>query len=321
MITTWSSFPRRQFLRAAGSAVAAVGGGGWQFGGIASGIMPAGSKMPPVAIFSKVYQELKLNFEQSAAVTAAAGLDGIDCCVRSKGEILPERAADDLPRYAEALSKQGVRMLLMTTGILGLDSPHAREILVSGKKLGVRYYRLGFWPLQPEIPANKRLDRIKSSLKDLAAMNRDLKVCALFENHSSQPNRPGGYAGGNLDELYDIVKDFDPNQVAVAFDLGHAIITHGERWRKHFEKLKEHIRVVYIKDVRQPDRFVPFGEGEFSRSGFFELLEKMNYDAPLSIHIEYSWAAKGQKTQAALVETLKRNRRVLGDWWHDAATH
>ena len=61
--------------------------------------------MPPVAVFSKLYQELKLNFEQSAEVTAEAGLDGIDCAVRDKGEIEPARAADEMPRYAEALGK------------------------------------------------------------------------------------------------------------------------------------------------------------------------------------------------------------------------
>jgi sugar phosphate isomerase/epimerase len=156
-------------------------------------------------------------------------------------------------------------------------------------------------------------------LQDLAAMNREMEMCALFQNHSAPPNRTDGHVGGNLDELHDIVKDFDPKQIGVAFDLGHAIITHGDDWRKHFDKLKDHIRVVYIKDVRRPAAFVPFGEGEFARSGFFELLKKMRYDAPMSIHIEYSWAPKGEKTEAALIETLKRSRTVVADWWQHAA--
>ena len=165
------------------------------------------------------------------------------------------------------------------------------------------------------------MEQIKSSLTDLAAMNKELGVCGVYQNHSAPPERADSPVGGNLDELYDIVKDFDPKQIGVAFDLGHAIITHGDEWQKHFEKLKDHIRVVYIKDVKRPASFVPFGEGEFSGTNFFELLQKMNYKAPLSLHIEFDWAQQGQKTQAALVETLKQSRRVLGDWWQHAATH
>ena len=48
----------------------------------------------PIAVFSKVYQELKLDFKAAADLTAEAGLDGIDCPVRSGGEIEPEQAAN-----------------------------------------------------------------------------------------------------------------------------------------------------------------------------------------------------------------------------------
>jgi len=320
MMITKNSTTRRQFLSIAGAAVA-IGAGSSRLCRLASAFPATERAIPPVAVFSKLYQELKLDFEQSAIVTAAAGLDGIDCAVRPKGEILPERAVDDMPRYSEALGKHGVRMLLMTTGIQGIDSSHAHDIVVTGKKLGIRFYRLAYWSHGQAVPASKLMDQIKSSLTDLAAMNRELGVCGLYQNHSASPDRTDAPVGGNLDELYDIVKDFDPKQIGVAFDLGHAIITHGDEWQKHFEKLKDHIRVVYIKDVKRPASFVPFGEGEFSGSGFFELLQKMNYNAPLSLHVEYDWASKGQKTQAALVETLKHSRRVLGDWWQHAAIH
>ena len=209
--------------------------------------------------------------------------------------------------------------MLMTTGILGVDSPHARDVVGAGKKLGIHFYRLGFWPHQPKISIDKQITRIKSSLKEIAAMSREMGMCALFQNHSSPPNQTDGPIGGDLDELYDIVKDFDPKQIGVAFDLGHAIIMHGDGWRQHFEKLKDHIRVVYIKDVRRPATFVPFGEGEYGRTDYFDLLKKMHYDAPMSIHIEYPWAPKGKKTQAELIETLKRNRLVVADWWRHAA--
>jgi sugar phosphate isomerase/epimerase len=293
-------------------------------------------EIPPVAVFSKLYQELKLNFEQSAEVTAEAGLDGIDCAVRARGEIEPERAADDMPRYAEVLAKHGTKMLLLATDILGVDSPNCREILLYTRKLGIRYYRLGFWHKPADISSEKYLAEIKARLKDLAALNREMGVCALFENHSAPGTKVGakepeasarkpsgeskssGMAGGDLGELYEIVKNFDPDQVAVAFDLGHAIIMHGDDWHSHFERLKSHIKVAYIKDVGRRSRFVPFGQGEFAKTDFFTLLKRMSYAAPISMHIEYAWAPDGKKTRAAMVEMLKGNRRVLGQWWERA---
>ena len=251
--------------------------------------------MPPVAVFGKIFQELKLDFAQSAQTAAEAGLDGVDCAVRPKGEIFPEQATEQLPRYADALAKHKLRLLLLTTDIHGVDTPHVREILNAGKKLGVSDYRIGNWLHKPEVPAKKLCDEIRARLKELAAMNGELGVCALVQNHSSWAGEGRGPAGGDLDELYDLVKDFDPQRIAVAFDLGHAIITHGDAWRPRFEKLKPHIRVVYVKDVRRPSQFVPFGQGEFARSGFFPMLAKMNYSAPLSLHVEYEWAPGGRR--------------------------
>jgi sugar phosphate isomerase/epimerase len=307
---------RRQFVESAGRTVAAVGAGSILAGEAPSADLAAESPLPPVAVFSKVYQELKLDFEQSAEVTAEAGLEGIDCPVRPAGEILPEHAADRMPRYADALRKHGVRMLLLTTAIQGVSSPHAREILVTAKSLGVRYYRLGYWSHRRDVPPEKLCAEIRSSLKELAAMNRELGLGALFHNHSSGGDKASGPAGGDLDELYEILSGFDPDQIAAAFDLGHAIVTHADQWRSRFEKLKDHIRVVYVKDVARPARFVAFGQGEFGRTGFFRLLAKMNYRAPLSMHVEYDWAPPAKKkTRALLVETLKRNRRAIGQWW------
>ena len=100
-------------------------------------------KPPPIVVFSKVYQELKLNFEDAASNTAEAGLDGIDCPVRPSGEILPERAGEDLPRFVEILRRNNLQLPLLTTAITSTSSPHAEAILRSAKKLGVLFYRLG----------------------------------------------------------------------------------------------------------------------------------------------------------------------------------
>jgi sugar phosphate isomerase/epimerase len=321
-----NSISRRSFLEtigrttAAGAAVAAIGNAGLS---AAEAPLP----LPPLAVFSKLYQELKLDFEQSAQVTAEAGYTGIDCAVRPKGEIEPERAADEMPRYAEALGRHGAKMLLLATGIAGVDSPHARDILTTARKLGIHYYRLDFFQYKQDVVPERQISEIKVRLRELAALNRELGVCAVFENHStigtkigSKVERGSGYIGGDLAELHGIVKDFDPDQVAVAFDIGHAIIQHGDQWHAHFEKLKDHIRIVYIKDAGHAARFVPFGEGEVGKTDFFRLLVEMNYRAPLCIHIEYPWAPEGKKTRATMIDTMEKSRRAVEQWWRAAAT-
>ncbi len=143
-------------------------------------------------------------------------------------------------------------------------------------------------------------------------MNRELDMCAMIENHSSPPNQPG-YVGGDLAEMQEIVGTLDPKLVGVAFDLGHAIITHGDDWERHYTQLLDFIRVVYVKDVRRPDKFVPFGEGEFSRLGFFNHLPPSHCDA-LSIHIEYDWAGKEPKTAERMTRVLQHCREKIVEW-------
>ncbi|MCX7887060.1 MAG: sugar phosphate isomerase/epimerase, partial [Verrucomicrobiae bacterium] len=286
---------RRQFLQAAAAAPA---------------IMVLGAKpppRPPVAIFSKLYQELHLSFDEAAAVTAEAAYDGIDCPVRPKGEIEPEKAADEMPRYAEALRKHNVRMLLLTTGITGVNSPHAETILRTAKKLGIRYYRTGWW--RATTPSNE----IVSQLRELGDLNRQIGVCAIVQNHSAGKSKTG-YAGGDLRQMLEIMQSLPPEHIGVAFDLGHALATHGHDWIEHFEKLKPWIKVAYIKDYKIGTGFVAFGEGDFSKTDYFRRLRTMNYRAPFSIHIEYDWAKGQPKTKELMLKVLKDSRRALENW-------
>src|SRR6516162_9208215 len=92
-------FSRRQFLQQTCMASAGIGICAANVQSALAG-QASGS---PIVVFSKVYQELKLSFDDAAAVTAEAGLDGVDCPVRPGGEILPEHAAEELPRYVETL--------------------------------------------------------------------------------------------------------------------------------------------------------------------------------------------------------------------------
>jgi sugar phosphate isomerase/epimerase len=269
---------------------------------------------PPIVVFSKVFQPLSLNFDDAAAVTAEAGLDGVDVPLRPGGEILPEHAKDELPRYVQAMHKQKLQLPLLTTAILSISSPHAEEILRTAKRFGVQYYRLGF--IDREGDAKKQVNEFKAKLKDIAAMNKAIGIGGLIQNHS--PAGHGNYLGGDLSDMRDIVSDFDPAQIGVAFDIGHAIIVHKEDWRPRFEALKSHVKVAYVKDAKMEGRWVPFGEGDVGHLGYFKLLKEMGYNAPISMHIEFDWTDKGKtNNREALVKALKDSAVVLRKWLAD----
>jgi len=299
---------RRDFIArtvAASSTVALCGGS-------ALPVLADGTPASPIVVFSKVYQELKLSFDDAAAVTAEAGLDGIDCPVRPGGEVLPEGVTADLPRYAAALRERGLQLPLLTTAITSVSSPRAEGILRTAKKLGVKFYRLGFIIRESNASASKQVREFKAQLRDLAALNEQVGIGAIIQNHS-----PSGqtYVGGDLAELYEIVKDFDPEQIGIAFDIGHALVVHGDGWRPHFEKLKSHLKIAYVKDVKREGRWVPFGTGDIGSTGYFKLLKQMVYRAPVSLHIEFDWSEGGKsKTRPTLVKALQESAQVLRRW-------
>jgi len=139
---------------------------------------------------------------------------------------------------------------LITTGINSVSSPHAETVLRTAKKLGIRYYRLGFSTNTKQKLAGTSLPEIKAQLRELAALNKQLGLTGVIQNHS--PSGRSTYVGGDLNEMYEIVKDFNPDEIGVAFDLCHALIVHGDDWTARFDQLKPHIKVAYVKERQTP---------------------------------------------------------------------
>ena len=80
------SLSRRDFVNALGIATGAITCGLIKPAGVR-----AAAQVPDIVVFSKIYQSLKLNYEDSASMTAEAGLQGVDPAVRPGGK--PGRTA------------------------------------------------------------------------------------------------------------------------------------------------------------------------------------------------------------------------------------
>lgn len=295
---------RREFLRksaAAAAAVALAPAGSWR-------LHAATLTDCPIVVFSKFYQELKLSYADAAAVTAEAGLDGVDCPVRPGGEVLPERVADDLLRYADELARHRRKIHLLTTAITSVSTPHTEAVLRTARKLGIRYYRLGFFKKAKDQSSEKQVQEVVAGLRDLAALNKELGLCGLFQNHT-------GSFGADLREAIAIGSAFNPDQIGLAFDIGHALAIQRDEWRSYWDRIRPLLRIVYVKDVKLGGGWVPFGQGAIPQSGYFPLLKQVDYSAPISLHIEFDWSDKGKaKTRERMVRTLRENNAVLKRW-------
>src|SRR5687767_15137264 len=75
----------------------------------------------------------------------AAGIAVIDLTVRPGGHIEPAAVEDALPQAVEDLGRAGVRIGMLTTGILNADDPVNEKILRAASSAGIRYYKLGYW--------------------------------------------------------------------------------------------------------------------------------------------------------------------------------
>lgn len=250
----------------------------------ASSMMAAETKSPaiPVALFEKPLQ--MLNSEELAGQLAEIGFDGVEATVRKGGRIEPERAKDELPDLVAALDKHDLEILVMASSIARADQAHAEDTLRTAAKLGVNRYRLSGFRYDLKKPILSQLDALKPQLRDLAALNKELGMTAVYQNHAG-----GSNVGGQIWDLHYLMKEFDPREIAVAYDIRHAKVEGTSAWKINFQLIRPRIQAVYVKDfVFEKDLAVnvPMGEGLVG-TPFYQALKQTGFSAPVSLHVPY----------------------------------
>ncbi|HOX02562.1 MAG TPA: sugar phosphate isomerase/epimerase family protein [Candidatus Paceibacterota bacterium] len=302
---------RRGFLRAVAAAGVAAGLGAPVLRGAEAG---PGGRRRILVVFSKVHHnELGMDYRQTADSAAEAGFDGIDCPVRPGGQVLPERVEEDLPRLAAILKERGLCLPKITTHITDLESAHAEKVLRVAARLGIRHYRLGTFTLPDRRAVPARLREIQARFRDLAALNRELGIQGLFQNHS------GGNVGAEVWDAFETVRGYGASDLALAFDIGHATAVLGDGWHAVLQLVRSHIGVVYVKDHHRASRkWVALGEGDVDRR-FFAVLKQMGYEGIFSQHFEYAVpGAKGPELARNLQQAMRRDQETLRRWLAEA---
>lgn len=263
---------RREFLAAAACGLAST---------TLSAVEPS-KKLGPICVFTKPFQSLSYN--ELADRIAELGFDGIEAPIRDGGHIEPAAVPDELPKLVEALKKRKLEVTVMTSSINDPNHPLTEKVLKTAAQLGIRRYRMKYLKYDLTQPIMKQLDEWKPRLLDLAAINRELGITAIYQNHAGR-----NYLGASLWDLRHLLAGIPIDQIGVAYDVRHATVEGGQSWPTTFHMIRPHIETVYVKDFEWSNgkpRNVPLGKGQVS-SEVFDMLRKTSFHGPISLHEEY----------------------------------
>jgi len=237
----------------------------------------------PICVFTKPFDSL--SYQQLAEQIAELGFDGIEAPIRSGGYIEPEAVADELPKLMEALKLRGLTINVMTSSINDANDPLTERVLKVAADLGIRFYRMQYFKYNESRPIAPQIVNWNSQMKELAALNRQLGVTGVYQNHAGR-----NYFGAGIWDLQSGLNDIEPTEIGVAYDIRHAAVEGGMSWPVALQMIRPHVQVVYVKDFvwegRKPGN-VPLGAGSVDPK-FFDMLKKSGFSGPISLHEEYS---------------------------------
>src|SRR5690242_8913642 len=164
---------------------------------------------PALCLFSKHLP--KLNYAELATTVKQMGFEGVDLTVRPEGHVLPERAAQDLPRAVEAIRAEGLAVPMITTGLTSPADPAARPTLSAAGQLRVPFFKLGYWRYRDSTPVEARIAEVRRDVQGIVALAKEYGVVAGYHNHS------GDYVGAAVWDTRAIIGDLDPRWIGYYF--------------------------------------------------------------------------------------------------------
>jgi len=274
---------RRRFVATAAAAGASIPFSGLVSPGFEAIQQPAGSV---IHVFTKPMQWL--GFEEMSALLAEAGAEGIDLPVRPGGHILPENVEAELPKAVEAARKHGLRMDMIVTGITSAEEKYTESILRTASSLGIKYYRMGWIGYDDSLGIMGTLQKLRPEMKKLESLNRKFKIHGAYQNHS------GTRIGGPVWDLYELLKESDPEYLGCQYDIRHAVAEGGVSWVNGLKLIMPWIRCTDIKDFKWSNNngrwvpeTVPLGEGMVNFDDYFKIIRSSKFRGPVSLHLEY----------------------------------
>jgi sugar phosphate isomerase/epimerase len=269
---------------------------------------PARSRGPyagKLCFFTKPLPEM--DWRRLARSAKGLGFDGLDLTVRKGGHVAPERAAEDLPRAVGATREEGLDVPMITTALTSADDPTARPILSTAGKLGIPYFKVGYYLYQHE-DVRQELALAGQELRRLVDLATECGIQAGFHNHSE-------YIGAALWDAAHFIEPLDPKWAGYYFDARHAVAEGGAgAWKTAVHLVKSRLKMVAVKDFSWTktargweDANCPLGEGMVDWKYVLGELCHSGFQGPISLHMEYEvpGAAPNEREQSILAATAR----------------
>jgi sugar phosphate isomerase/epimerase len=226
----------------------------------------------------------------------------VDLTVRKDGHVAPERATEDLPKAVGAIRAEGLEVPMITTNLLSATEPDAAGILTAAGKLGIPSFKPGYYKYD-FVDVRRELQKATGDFRGLAKLAQQLRVQTGYHNH-------GGYIGGPVWDIAEMLDGLDPAWAGYYFDAAHAVAEGGEAgWKVALNRAAPRLKMVAVKDFYWEKsargwrpKFCPLGEGMVDWKWFFSALAKAGFQGPISIHIEYD-----PGSEAAVLEAARRD--------------
>lgn len=300
-----TSISRRQLMQMAGAAVVAAA---------AADRSTAAATGPEFCFFSKHLPDL--GWSDLGKAVKDAGFDGVDLTVRAQGHVLPERAAQDLPRALEAIKAHGVSVPMVTTDLTSPTHPNARPLLQAAARGGVRYFKPGYWRYSGGPDVRAQLAATGEAVSGLAALAREFGIELGFHNHAA-------YVGAAIWDVAPIIDRLDAKWAGYYFDPRHAVAEGGGgAYKAATHLVLPRLKMIALKDffwAKTDKGWViencPMGRGMVDWKWMGSAL-KGGFNGPVSLHLEYEIPGstaqeRTRKTIEAAISDLAFSKKVF----------
>jgi sugar phosphate isomerase/epimerase len=272
---------RRDFLH----VTAAAGAAAWLHTTSSLGAGATGGFRGPICFFSKHLPEF--DGRGLARALKPLGFEGVDLTVRPKGHVEPDRVAERLPVFVDAIRAEGLAVPFITTELTSATTPAARPTLETAAALKIPFFKPGYYHYAF---ADVRSERaaVASQLRGLAELSARTGVRLGFHNHA-------GYVGGGIWDIAPVIDTLDPRYAGYYFDVRHAVVEGGDGgWKSAFNLVAPRLNMIALKDFyweKGPNGWrqvnCPIGQGMVNWQAYFALLAKAGFHGPVSLHLEY----------------------------------
>ena len=263
----------------------------------------------PICFFSKHLPDL--NYGDLAKWLHDGGFDGADLTVRKGGHVLPERAAQDLPRAVEAIRSRGLEVPMITTELTSASDPTARPILSTAAGLKIPCFKLGYWPYGKDVLAD--VQKTASDVRALVELAKEYGITAGFHNHP----RNVGLAGWDGRQ---VLQDLDPKWAGFYYDGSNATEEGAVMgWEVTLRLALPRLKMAAFKDFywakvngKWTSVPCPLGEGMVNWPKLFPIISGAGFTGPISVHQEYKPADRMAAARADLEFVRKHLQTAHG---------